>query len=356
VNHPAFLAPRVLSPSGSKSTRSAILRRIVSFTAALLVAGSLAAVDAAPATAATTTRIHWDGYTQRMVQSTGNLYFTENLPRLYDPVEPSPPVPAKAQIRRISKQSSGPQPPKSVLYSISHDGDLHFDALTWAKVGTTWLGFVVANDPKTLTSQILRFSLSGDTALTKVSSSPRYIGKRDIAADANGVYWADEGGIRRAPVTGGNASALTTGSTMSRLGLSGGNIYYQTAGRELRRIQPNGKLNTLVRTTTSDITALSVTGSRLMWGEVNGTIGTHSLATGVATTYRGPTSNVVIQSVFWTGTTAVWSECRVGGSCAIYRRAGKAPTLLRADRGLELTGDDSNLFWVAPSGLYRYTA
>ena len=130
-------------------------------------------------------------YPMRLVQSTGNLYWTANVPTS-DGDDFS-------RVYRMSK--SGTPGTERLLYQETHPGDRYFSAFAWAKVGNRYWGYFVVNNSSTHTSVIKRVSLGGGPATTLVTS-PRYIGNRDLVSDGTYLFWGDAGGLRRSRVNG----------------------------------------------------------------------------------------------------------------------------------------------------------
>src|SRR4051794_20989489 len=104
---------------------------------------------------------------QRLVQSTGNLYWTTNTLNEFGP--------SSSRVVRASKLARPGE--HRVLFRQEHNGDVQFAALTYAKVNSTWFGYVVSNNFASHTSRILRIPLAGGAATT-LAASPGYIGHR----------------------------------------------------------------------------------------------------------------------------------------------------------------------------------
>jgi hypothetical protein len=152
----------------------------------------------------------------RLIQSTGNLYWSSNPPAI--------------QIQRASKlQVSAPtifraskssQPGEEVqLYTENGIGE--FGALTFARVDDEFYGYFVANYNGG--SQIKRIPLSGGQAVVW-ADSPATIGLGDLVTDGSFLCWADSEGIRSMPIGGGPVTPLVAGTGFARLSALGGTL------------------------------------------------------------------------------------------------------------------------------------
>ena len=110
----------------------------------------------------------------RLIQSTGNLYWTAN--RFTTSGQ------WVASVYRTSKQAVPGQ--ERALFQMVHHGELAFGALAYAKIGSTYFGFVVVNNLLAQTSEILRFPLGGGAGHV-MATSPTYIGPRDLVTDGS---------------------------------------------------------------------------------------------------------------------------------------------------------------------------
>ena len=169
----------------------------------------------------------------RLIQSTGNLYWSSNpwVIEIQHASKLNVPAPA---IFRASKSS---QPGEEVaLYTESGTGgewtSSEFGALTFAKVDDEFYGYFVANytDKSQTTSQIKRIPLGAVTssghADVLLDPAPATIGLGDLVTDGSFLCWADSEGIRSMPIGGGTVTPLVEGSGLERLAVLGGTLYY----------------------------------------------------------------------------------------------------------------------------------
>lgn len=151
----------------------------------------------------------------RLIQSTGNLYWSSNpwVIEIQHASKLNVPAPA---IFRASKSS---QPGEEVaLYTESGTGgewtSSEFGALTFAKVDDEFYGYFVANytDKSQTTSQIKRIPLGAVTssghADVLLDPAPATIGLGDLVTDGSFLCWADSEGIRSMPIGGGTVTPL----------------------------------------------------------------------------------------------------------------------------------------------------
>ena len=198
-------------------------------------------------------------YTQpdRLVQSTGNLYWTED--QTLDGISHADVLP------RLEGQ---PARPRAALYQEASSTPVDFEAITYANVGGSFYGYFVANYPAQDESKIMRVPLAGGAAVV-LATSPAPIGDRDLLTDGSSLYWADAGGIRKMAIAGGTVQTLVPGVTFAHLGLDGPMLYY-SSGNSIVRVPTRGGASTTVVTTASVITALyppSATNGNVYWGE-----------------------------------------------------------------------------------------
>ena len=169
----------------------------------------------------------------RLIQSTGNLYWSSNpwVIEIQHASKLNVPAPT---IFRASKSS---QPGEEVaLYTESGTGgewtSSEFGALTFAKVDDEFYGYFVANytDKSQTTSQIKRIPLGAVTpsghADVLLDPAPATIGLGDLVTDGSFLCWADSEGIRSMPIGGGTVTPLVEGSGLERLAVLGGTLYY----------------------------------------------------------------------------------------------------------------------------------
>jgi hypothetical protein len=288
----------------------------------------------------------------RLVQSTGNLYWTSHFLNELGP--------SSATVYRAAKTSTPGA--ERVLYQETGSGFFYFGDITYPETDSRF-GYFVANYPATNSSQIKRVPLAGGTAVP-IATSPAFVGLRDLVTDGGSLYWADAGGLRKVPLGGG---AVTTLATDAKAGLSvaysTGRIYY-TSGNTIRSVPRTGGASRTEVTAPSEVTAMSMhsAGGRtyLDWGEHNGSVKSSTLSRGgvsVGTTHQKPIANRKVWSVSFDGTRMLWSDCSYpnGSNCAVRKRSGGTTTIVRSGGvGADnVQGDARTMFW-ADSQLRRY--
>src|SRR5882724_1648899 len=202
-----------------------------------------------------------------LVSSTGNLYFTSST---FNDLGPD-----SASFYRTGKTSLPGS--EGLLYSEVGDrpGPYSFGSVVWAKPDTFY-GYFVANysDFGFRTSQIKRVPLAGGGAVI-LATSPAFIGSRDLLTDGSRLFWVDAGGIRSMSIFGGAVQTLLTSSTVSRISLDPGFVYY-AEGNRISRVAKAGGASTSLIITPNIVTALyadlrpSLT--YLFWGEKGGAV------------------------------------------------------------------------------------
>ncbi len=309
----------------------------------------------APAASAVTSSVVSTVTPTRLVQSSGNLYWTSN--------QTGPAGTVVSRIHRTSKAAIAGS--ERVLYETKHTGGIQFAGITWSKVGQTWWGFVVINNPVSKTTQIKRFSLAADEdhlAMKTLANSPAYAGTRDIAADNNFVYWADAGGIHRVSVNGGPRTTIVTGTGISMLTLDSGYLYYVAAERQVRRVAPAAtpvNAPVTVIAAAAPILGLDVHNSKVFWSESNATVRSQVVfSTYTRTTYVTGLPQFRGGSVFTDGTRLLYTTCntQVANACSVSVHTASSTHIfggLSAVRDLQ--GDTVAAFWGGPQGTIRLT-
>ncbi|MGO9793946.1 MAG: CHAP domain-containing protein [Solirubrobacteraceae bacterium] len=107
----------------------------------------------------------------RLIQSTGNLYWTANHGI------------SQADVYRASKDNEPGQ--ERILYQApATSTPVDFEAITYANVEGTYYGYFVANYPSQNESQIMQVPLAGGAAGV-LATSPAVIGNRDLVTDGS---------------------------------------------------------------------------------------------------------------------------------------------------------------------------
>jgi surface antigen len=291
----------------------------------------------------------------RLIQSTGNLYWTAN-----QTLDGS----SQADVFRASKDNEPGQ--EQLLYQESApatSGSVAFDAITYANVGGTWYGYFVANyrvsagpgEPVQNESQIKRVPLTGGSAIV-LATSPAIIGNRDLVTDGSFLYWADADGIRRMTIAGGPVQTLVSGTTFAHLGLDGPLLYYSSANSILH-VPTSGGASTTVVSGASTITAIyppSATNTNVYWGEANGSVSLFPGPYDSAYQLQAPSAGVSVTSVSLADNYILWGQC-LAAACKVegYDNGNivSAPTTRPP---VDLQGDASAWYW-GDSDLEKYT-
>jgi hypothetical protein len=311
-----------------------------------------------------------DSAAQRLVQSTGNLYWTSNGAVFGD---------GGASIYRASKSNVPGQ--ETLLYSEAvtpqtYGNGNQFSALTWAKIGDGWYGYFVANYPDPGMSQIKRVSLAGGEA-TVLVNSPAQINHGDLVTDGSHLCWADAEGIRSMPISGGPVTTLVAGTTFARLAMYGSTVYYMSGTSVLSVPVTGGNVTTAV-SAGSPVTAFSVatatievelepepgrqglgfTGAEVFWGQADGAV--NRLATGHVTQYQAPSPDLTVTCVSSTQSRVMWADLYVGPQgteCRVRMSAGGQTTTMFSDNAefaLDDVQADSDAVYWPEVFVYKY--
>jgi surface antigen len=302
-----------------------------------------------------------DTQPSRLIQSTGNLYWTVNQ---------TVGETGYAYLYRTSKDS---QPgDERVLYQQSGSGDSapDFGAITYANVGGTWYGYMVVNYLYASESQIVRVPLAGGPAVVLATAQP-YIGNADLVTDGSSLYWADSVDVFAMPINGGQIHTLASGDGISQLGLDGQTLYYNSDDQILT-IPTSGGQSTIVVTATYPITALyppSATNEHLYWGEDDGSV--YSGEPGGSITVeadrpvggpgpvvpptpaptedvsqlQAPTTGASVSSVSVAGNHIVWGECLLQGCKIVGDDNGDIMSVVTSGPSVDVQGDASGWYW-----------
>jgi hypothetical protein len=298
-------------------------------------------------------------YTQpdRLVQSTGNLYWTaDHTTRVIQGGRLT--VTSTADVYRASKENVPGE--ESVLYQESRTGSLlagsvDFEAIAYANVGGAWYGYFVANYPAQGISQIKRVPLTGGSAVV-LATSPAQIGKRDLVTDGSFLYWADADGIRKMAIGGGAVTTLVSGTTFSHLGLDGSALFY-TSGDAIQYVPTSGGTPTTFFTAASAITAMyppSGTDANVTFGEANGEVAVYPGPYDTPYVIQSPGAGVSITSVSLAGDYILWGDCVSSGCSVDGYDNGNFVSIPALGSPVDVQGDANGWYWGA-SDLEKFT-
>lgn len=331
--------------------RGRVVRSLSGLAAATLTATlAVVGLSAGQALAATPTVVSQAAST-RLVQSTGNLYWTSNAINEFGP--------DFAGIYRTGKTSTPGQ--EILLYSESTDavGYFFFGDLTYALVSGTYYGYFTANYVDEGITQIKRIALTGGTS-TILGTSPALVGTRDLLTDGSFLYWTDAAGLRKMSVNGGAITTLATGTNFSKIGLDATQVYF-SAGTALDSVPKAGGAVTQRFTTASAIQALYVqpataSGTVIFWGEANDSVNSRPVG-GAVSTYQAATSGRQAISVSFDGTRVLWTDANLVGNGYGVRSWQSGVTTVASSGEVgsnDVQGDATAMFWGNVSGIRRF--
>jgi hypothetical protein len=320
------------------------------FTAVALVAGlggGAMAMDTPMASASTGPSTLSYTHPDRLIQSTGNLYWTAN-----QTVRGI----SRADIYRASKENQPGQ--ERILYQESRraaSGRVDFGAITYAYVGGNWYGYFAANYPRQNKSEIKRVPLPGGAAVV-LATSPAVVANRDLVTDGSFLYWADADGIRKMAIAGGPVRTLVSGRTFAHLGLDGAVLYY-SSGDSIRHVPTSGGASTTVLTAPSAITALyppSATNANVYWGEANGSVSLFPGPYDSLFQVQGPGAGVSVTSVSVADNYIIWGETTAQGDKVAGYDNGNDVSVPTAGPPVDVQGDGSAWYW-GDTNLEKFT-
>jgi hypothetical protein len=318
----------------------------LTFAAAVSVSGGIAQAAPTP---------------DRLVQSTGNLYWTTNeaTPRLV--AARTATAVSGSQVSQYTYTATLDRASKSdlspiALYTETSSTKTSFGALAYADVGT-WYGYFVANYPSLGYSQIKRAPLAGGAAVT-LATSPSMVDDRDLVTDGTSLFWTDRGGLRRMAIGGGTITALASGTDFSHLALDAGHVYY-TSGSRVLEINKTGGVATVLGSSATTVTSLYVhvgSPSVAYWGGQDATMYHTTVGSGFVQTQQAPGGGVGTPLVSiseigsgamlygWTSPYGSW-VAEYGNS--YFVSGGEAAGLH------DLQGDPSrDMFWLDGTGVH----
>ena len=272
------------------------------------------------------------GFPTRLTQSTGNLYWTTVRGD-------------RAVVLRTSKLARPGQ--ERQLLSVPA-ARYRLGAITFARAGNSFRFWVVVNDRRTNRSAIRQFAGPGP----KTISSPEPIGTRDVVTDGRYLFWADTGGVRRVPVTGGTPATLFRGAGLRHVGIGSGRLYF-SQHTQIFRTNLNGTGRTrLIPRTTGTVSAMHVRNSTVYYGLRTGVVRSRTGLNATVGYRSSPTSRVT--SISHNGTNIVWSWCdrATGRNCTI-RFVGRPAVYSGGNQAHDVQGDSRWIFYANSAGVQR---
>jgi hypothetical protein len=239
------------------------------------------------------------------------------------------------------------------LYGEFFGSSLSFGDLTI----TSTNAYFVDNHPSAGTSTIKRIPIPMGGQATTLTTSPGFIGARDLKNDGANLYWADAIGLEKMAITGGMITTLVHAGNIVSVGLNASRVYY-SQGASIRSMSKSGTGMTVHTTTASAVTAMDLyttsTGTAIYWGEQSGAV--RSLA-GTTTTYQSPLVGRRTSSVFFDGTRVLWLDCAIpnNDACAARKHQGSATTTVDTGgvNATDVKGDAVAMYFSFPT-LWKY--
>jgi hypothetical protein len=309
----------------------------------LASAAAVGGVGAADAAAATPTLLSYSS-PSRLIQSTGNLYWTSNTYNRFSPARYESSVWRAAKTNTLGHEIE--------LFSQSSTTPFSFGDITYAQVAGNWYGYFVVNNPVARISRIERIGLTPTASATILRDNLPLMGKDELVTDGSYLYWADAGAIRKMPIGGGTPTVLVSGTNFSRVGLDPTKVFY-AAGNAILSVPKTGGTPTKLVTAASAISAMSLNDQfgydELVYGETNGSVtqNTYLLPNDTEVSAVEPArAGYTITTVGMNdGVYAEFGECFNSTSCDID---GTTPT---GGTPVDVQGDGGSIFWGS-NGVY----
>jgi hypothetical protein len=350
IDH-ASLLPRRMHGVAAAVTAS-LCAALIGFTSPTAAAGSTAgaqplAGSAQAAEIAQPTLVSSVRPVSRLVQSTGNLYWTVNNPHN---------LPGYHLVYRESKL--GVNGDGHAIYLTGVTGTL--GAVTFAKVSGQWRFYVVTTDPSG-TARIKQLPSTPGGSATTVATLPGIGRVGDLVTDGNRLYWADARGVRSVSVYGGPVRTLVTASSVAKVSLSGNYLYFASGRNVLRTNKLLGGLQAVARSTSGTVTDLdvfptSIDRPTVYWGTAGGNVQSQRVGSSVVNTYWAYSGRRV-NSVAFDGRRVIWSDCGVS-NCAVrwYHLGFRFTVPSGAATGVhDLQGDSAGMYWADSAGVKRFS-
>ena len=316
-------------------------------TAMATALAGLGVIASGTAQAATVTQVASEPPT-RLVQSTGNLYWTSSAINEFGP--------SFAGVYRTGKTDTPGK--ETLLYSENRDDYFFFGDLAYAQVNGAFFGYFTANYVDAGTAQIKRVPLTGGPAVV-LATLPRAFGVQDLVTDGTFLYWADGLGVRKMSLSGGTVTTLATGTSTFRVGLDATQVFYSD-GNRINSVPKTGGAVTAQVIDASPITAMFVQagagGTSLYWGNDSGSVQSRPVG-GAVTVYQSVTSTRSVSAVSFDGTRVLWSDfVRTAGNNYVVRKSQGGTTTVVSSGGVGATdvqGDAGAMFWGDVSGVKK---
>lgn len=282
-----------------------------------------------------------------LILSTGNLYFT-----YHDT--------ATASVWRAAQSAVPGQ--EILLYS---EPGARFGDIVFAQVdGAFWGYFFSYNGGATATIKRVPLTGGAATALTTVTDVDVANSHRNLVTDGVNLYWQDAQFVRKMPIRGGAVTVLDQASPntpTAGLALQNGNVIYASVSA-IRYVPVTGattppSARTIV-TASERVTALHAVLGFVYWGEEGGAIRVVSSGSTPETisTITGLLPTSISTSVHGGVYAQAWTQCD-SQSCRLHFDVPSGEdSLYVIDRGAlgVSVASSGNVFWGDATGVHRH--
>jgi hypothetical protein len=218
---------------------------------------------------------------------------------------------------------------------------------TFGAIAVDRTAYVVVNHPQRHTSWISRL---GPAAV--VAASPGWIGERDLITDGTSLFWADEGGVRAVPLTGGPVLTLAATASAAEIGADADRIYFAD-GRTLRSVAKTGAALRTEIAAAHRIVAFSIRPGVVSWAESDGSVRQRAGGT-EPVEYAGAATGREITDVTFDGRRLLWAYC--WKACRLAQHLeGVTSTADLAGPARDLISDGISTVLICDGQLQRHT-
>jgi len=295
-----------------------------------------------------------------LVESTGNLYWTENrftaFPRTYT-----------SQVYRAAKTNIPGQ--ERILYQETSFTPVSFGNITFANYGGVWYGYFTATYGSGGT-YIKRVPLDGSSGAVVFSGASTFASPgTPLLTDGAYLYFYGPDGMYAAPLDSSGSYQVWPVNGITSFGLDSAHIYFAAGNTVYRSFKPSaGYYTTTIATTSDPVTAMTVVpgatdaATTVYWGAGNGIYKYTQSSGALLFAWAGgagllyPTTAT---SLSFDGTNVLWTWRDTNASCwVVYKNPialGHGTLTHVASGARSVMGDATRIFYVDNAALERLT-
>jgi hypothetical protein len=298
-----------------------------------------------------------------LVESTGNLYWTENrstiFPRSYN-----------AQVYRAAKTNTPGQ--EVILYQESSSTPFNFSNITFANYGGVWYGYFIANY-RVGGAYIKRVPLDGSSGAVVLGSGNTLASvSSPLLCDGTYLYFYGAGGMYAETLDGSRVYDLGPVGGITSFGFDSQHVYFAAGTTVYRAYKPNvSTYYSAIATTSSPVTALAVapgaTGDAatvVYWG-AGGSVSQYTQSMGVqgfaSPGGAGLVNPATVTSMSFDGTNVLWTwnDNTNSNNWVVYKLSASLSlghgtlTYVGNTGARSVMGDASRIFYINNTALER---